>query len=334
MEHFCAVAPQYIGKAYLCPDFEPGKTRRKAESQQRSRRWQEVVENYWPEFMAFFFPKLEAKIDWSLGFEFLEQQWRSVVRYGEWGERLADKLVRQYEYGGEEIWILVHIEGQGEDSESFASKVFRYHGRIFERCQHHFVSLAVLGDENPTWRPSEFSYSLLDTGVYFRFPMVKLLDLGQDWEALEQSNNPFAIVVMTHLKANQTQEDLNQRSREKIKLTRRLYEKGYQRQDVINLFQFIDGYMTLPDELEEEFWLEVAHLEKERQMPYLTSLGRMRWEQEEATLMVRQLNRRIGEISANLEAVIPTLSREQLENLGNDLLDFEGEDDLRRWLGG
>jgi len=162
--------------------------------------------------------------------------------------------------------------------------------------------------------------------------VVKLLDLGQNWQALEGSDNPFALVVMTHLKANQTQEDVNERLQAKIQLTRRLYEKEFNRQDVINLFQFIDGYLTLPDRLEDEFWLQLAELEKAKQMPYLTRLVRMRWKQVEASLIKNQLQRRIGKISANLESVIPTLSREQLENLGDELLDFEGEEDLRRWL--
>ena len=34
--------------------------------------------------------------------------------------------------------------------------------------------------------------------------MVKLLDYETQWEALEQSNNPFAIVVMAQLKTQAT----------------------------------------------------------------------------------------------------------------------------------
>jgi hypothetical protein len=36
------------------------------------------------------------------------------------------------------------------------------------------------------------------------FPVVKLLDYRADWAALENSDNPFATVVMAHLKALET----------------------------------------------------------------------------------------------------------------------------------
>lgn len=38
----------------------------------------------------------------------------------------------------------------------------------------------------------------------FQFPTIKLLDYGQQWQDLEDSFNPFAIVVMAHLKVQET----------------------------------------------------------------------------------------------------------------------------------
>jgi len=35
----------------------------------------------------------------------------------------------------------------------------------------------------------------------FRFPMVKLLDFAADESRLESSDNPFAVVILAHLKA-------------------------------------------------------------------------------------------------------------------------------------
>ena len=52
----------------------------------------------------------------------------------------------------------------------------------------------------------------------------------------------------------------------------------------------------------------------------------------EATLVLRQLNRRLGEVSASVETPIHQLSIEQLEDLGEALLDFESETDLLDWL--
>ena len=104
---------------------------------------------------------------------------------------------------------------------------------------------------------------------------MKLLDYQQQWSTLEVSQNPFATVVMAHLKAIETRNDSLRRFEWKLTLTRRLYERQFQREDVINLFQFIDWVMSLPSELEQEFWQEVIQYEEERRMPYITSVERI-----------------------------------------------------------
>ena len=55
-------------------------------------------------------------------------------------------------------------------------------------------------------------------------------------------------------------------------------------------------------------------------------------QQGKADLVLRLLKRRIGEIEANDETRINSLSEEQLEGLGEALLDFSSYDDLSSWL--
>ena len=52
----------------------------------------------------------------------------------------------------------------------------------------------------------------------------------------------------------------------------------------------------------------------------------------ERSLVIRQLNRRIGSITPAQEATIGNLSLEQLEALGEALLDFTAPSDLENWL--
>ncbi len=54
--------------------------------------------------------------------------------------------------------------------------------------------------------------------------------------------------------------------------------------------------------------------------------------QGEQRLVIRQLNRRISEIDASLIERVQSLSIEQLENLGEALLDFSSVADLETWL--
>lgn len=49
-------------------------------------------------------------------------------------------------------------------------------------------------------------------------------------------------------------------------------------------------------------------------------------------LVIRQLNRRIGEVDISLIERVQRLSIEQLENLGEALLDFSEVADLEAWL--
>jgi predicted transposase YdaD len=61
-------------------------------------------------------------------------------------------------------------------------------------------------------------------------------------------------------------------------------------------------------------------------------LGRLQGEQRERSLIIRQLTRRVGELSLPLLGHMETLSLEQLENLGEALLDFQAIADLESWL--
>ena len=54
--------------------------------------------------------------------------------------------------------------------------------------------------------------------------------------------------------------------------------------------------------------------------------------QSERGLVLRQLARRVGVLSQRAQASIARLSFEQLENLGEALLDFREARDLTRWL--
>jgi len=236
--------------------------------------WKDVIERYFEDFIQFFLPQAHGEIEWSRGFEFLDKELQQVVRDAELGRRLADKLVKVWRTGGEEAWVLIHLEVQSFEETNFTERMFVYHYRIYDRYKRRVASIAILGDERSGWRPNQFESELWGCEVFFRFPVVKLLDYQQQWSALEVSRNPFATVVMAHLKAQETRQERQERFEWKLAITRRLYEKGYEREDVINLFGFIDWVMSLPEELEQEFWQEVIHLEEEQRMPYITSVER------------------------------------------------------------
>jgi hypothetical protein len=122
--------------------------------------WKQMLQLYFQDFMQFFFPQAHVLIDWSRGFVFLDQELQQVVRDAELGKRLIDKLVKIYRIGGEEEWLLIHVEVQSQEETDFPKRMFVYNYRIFDRYNRSVASCAVLGDENIKWRPNRFGYEL------------------------------------------------------------------------------------------------------------------------------------------------------------------------------
>ncbi len=259
--------------------------------------WKEILEQYFPEFLAFFFPPVYEAVDWTRGFEFMDKEFQKVVRATSSGRRLLDKLVKVWLKDGEDARIYVHVEIQGQYEKTFDQRMFVYYYRLFDRFPKRVVSLAVLSDDRPRWRPESFEHTLLGCEVSLRFPMVKLLDYKTRWDELERSRSPFAIVVQAHLKTLETRKKPQDRLHWKIKLVRALYEAGFQQQEVLNLFRFIDWVMTLSPELEEQFEADIKSYEEERKVPYVTNIER------------RGIEKGIekGELKASREAIINAL---------------------------
>jgi hypothetical protein len=105
--------------------------------------------------------------------------------------------------------------------------------------------------------------------------VVKLLDYAGRVEELERDPNPFAAVVLAHLKALETQHDPEARRVWKVRLIKGLYERGLDQEDIRRLFRLIDWMMTLPKDLERAFWAEIEEFEEDRKMPYITSVERL-----------------------------------------------------------
>lgn len=237
--------------------------------------WKEALDCYFQAFLAFFFSDVHADIDWALGYESLDTELRQVIREAETGPRVADKLVKVWLRNGEERWVLIHVEVQSQYDSDFPHRMYVYNYRLFDRYNREVVSLAVLGDERPEWRPTQFSYGRWGCTAGITFRVAKLLDWAAREAELEANANPFATVVLAHLKTQETRTDTASRQQWKMRLVRGLYERGMAREDVARLFGFIDWLMDLPQELEDAFWQDLQRYEEERRVPYITSVERM-----------------------------------------------------------
>jgi hypothetical protein len=237
--------------------------------------WKEALDRYLPDFMRLLFPQAFVEIDWSQGYELLDTELQQVVRDAELGRRRADRLVRVARLGGESALVYIHIEVQSQQEAGFAERMFVYHYRIHDRYGQAVVSMAVLGDDRAAWRPQSYGYALWDCVLDFRFPVVKLLDYIPRRSELERDPNPFATVVLAHLATQETRHNDTQRALAKFALTRRLYTLGYERQEIVDLYHFIDWIVKLPPEMELAVWQQIRQFEQEGHMEYITTAERI-----------------------------------------------------------
>lgn len=98
--------------------------------------------------------------------------------------------------------------------------------------------------------------------------------------------------------------------------TRRLYERGFTRKDIIELLRFIGWVLVLPEELEQQLSSELTRYEEEWRMRYVTSWEQMGFEKgmEKGLQGLRQTV--IGVLQARFSTVPDTVA-ESLESIGD-----------------
>jgi len=287
--------------------------------------WKEALGRYFEASLALLFPRAHAGIDWSRGYEFLDTELQQIVRDAELGKRLADRLVKVFRNNGSEAWVLVHVEVQGQPDAAFPKRMYVYNYRIFDAHDREVCSLGVLGDTRRNWRPDRFGYDLWACRPGIQFPVVKLLDFESRWEELEQSNNPFAVVVMAHLQTVRTRRKPANRLEWKLRIARGLLNRGYSKEDVLHLVRYIDWIMTLPDQLEQRFKTTLEREAQENKMSFMTV-----WERHGHEEGLRQGIRQEG-VAAVLE-VLEERFGAQSSRLRRDLERIEDAAQIRRLL--
>ena len=167
-----------------------------------------------------------------------------------------------------------HVEIQHRPDPHFEVRLYRYNYRAMDVYGRPVITLAVLADTDPDWRPTHYEMALPGTRVRFDFSVCKLLDLTADEAALRASREPAAIVILANWAAQQTGKDAQRRRVLKWELTRGLYEMGLGKADIQELYRLVDWLLRLPDDMEARFHEQLCEFERKRSMPYVTSAER------------------------------------------------------------
>jgi hypothetical protein len=301
--------------------------------QARDTAWKDILDAYFKEFVDLCLPDLYVFIDWQQPWTSLDKEFHAITKDGLTGKRLADKLAKVYLKTGEEQWVLIHLEIQGEPDALFPKRMLTYAYRIYDKYDRQVVSCAILADTNPHWRPNHYEVGLAGSSLRLDYRVVKLLDYQGQKESLDSSSNPFASVILSHLAASKVKNSsAKAKLQAKLDLTKRLYLKGYTKEQVIKLYLFIDWLLHLPEALEIKYKEEVYQLEAAQKMAYISTIERFGIkkgiQQGEQELLLRQLQWKFHSLPESYCQKLAEADQETLLLWGKRVLDAKKLEDI------
>ena len=209
--------------------------------------WKVIIEEVFPDLLRFIYPDADDEYNMERGFEFLDKELAELNPQPdeEKDSRFADKLVKVYHRDGMEEWVLLHVEVQGDtqDRDAFAERMYTYFYRIRDRYPGRLVSaLAIFTGENGNRMPGKYSYEYRGTRLTYEYPTVSILDYSD--EELDKSSNPFAqVVVAAKMRLQEGKVPEDELLNNKLLAARKLTEKGFGMEKIRAIFNFLRNYV-------------------------------------------------------------------------------------------
>ena len=214
--------------------------------------WKELIEKLFWSALAFFLPKINAIADRSKGVEFLDKELHKLIADKfKGGTTRKDKLAKIFLKNGKQHYILIHFEVQAKFEKSFLRRMFVYFYRIFDKREENITALAIYTGDSVPEGCDRFEYEFMGTKVVYQFNtfLVSKADEG----LLIEDDSPMALAILAAKYLNDTKNNKELRYRYKLKLIELARKKGWTKEELVALLQFIDLMIILPEPLEIEF---------------------------------------------------------------------------------
>lgn len=297
--------------------------------------WKQALEYFFQPFMQLLYTDIHEAIDWTVAPQFLDKELQKINHKGSTGRRYADKLIKVRYLDGQQYWILIHVEIQGEKEAAFAGRMYNYYHRIRDRYGLRVISLAVLADTDPRFRPESFEEQLAGTGIRFRFRSIKLLDYLPQLDELKHSDNPFGLLIAAQLTAKLIK-DGKTRADNLISFYRLAIRKQLERERIGQLVIFLEWMAALPESVNDYYDEQLDLLQEETNMTYISSFERKAmekgveqgFEQGSLNILLKQLSHRFGELPPSVLEKLHTANPGQLEHWAENILDAETLEDV------
>jgi hypothetical protein len=241
--------------------------------------WKQALDDLCPLALTFFLPEAARKLNLARGFEALETELRPMLPTTQTGLKRVDKLVKCWrnqtpegillESGAEEE-DFYHFEAQYQKEEGFEKRMSDYNDVARVQFRNPVVGVAILGDEDPAWRPCVYQWQKDGCELTFKFNAIKLLDWRGQEEVLFRHENPFALFILAHLLILPTEKDAESRAEQKLRLWRRACEYKMEEQDRNCLLRLIDWMLLLPQEVNRPLLQQFQDWREKNPMPFIS----------------------------------------------------------------
>ena len=230
--------------------------------------WKEMCDTSFQKVLELSCPDLVKDIDWTQPIQFPDTELQPLAPAAKVGRRHVDHLAKVlWKPSGEPV--LIHTEVQSQVGQSIGRRLFEYSTSLQKIHRLEVISLVLLADPNPRFRPRRYRWQLGGCRQEFRFRTCKFLDFKEDF--LEASANPVAKVVLAQRLAQETARDPRARLEGKLRWMERILAQGFPEAEKRILLRALDWMNPLPDDLAIEFQLQVQQHPTHKIMPYYTS---------------------------------------------------------------
>jgi hypothetical protein len=282
----------------------------------KDEKWKSLISKYLKDFLAFFMLDLYKEVDFEKGYEFLDGELNKIKIDSKSKNRRSDRLVKLYLKNGSEQYLLVHIEIQGYFEEDFSKRMFKYFYRISDlHNSYNITAISVYTEDKEDFKPNKFEHNLFGTELTYKFNTYKVLE--QEEEALKESNNIFAFVVLAVLYSLRAKDNQKTKLNFKVDLTKILISKKYSEEDILELFEFINLFLSFKNgKYDNLFYEELDKMPKTKEKESLSSYDKFILKKRNHEIAINLL-----EEGSKVELVskVTGLSIKQVEELQKNL---------------
>jgi hypothetical protein len=314
--------------------------------------WKCALDCLLEECLTLCFPAIAAKLDLSRALTILETELQLPAAGTSPAASAchADRVLRGHARDGRRVCL--HIEVQCQRDEHFAERMYVYHALLFAKYRLPVISMAILGDSCPGWRPDAFGYCFGDSALSLCFGVAKLLDLAPALPPLLAAGNGFALFATAHLETIRTKGEPFARLAAKCTLTAILCGFGWEQGRLVRMLDLLDRLMLLPPQLDATYRQHIRNLKGKHMLSLMqrlrrdeirrvlergTSLGMRRGvrtgraegrTEGRRTLLVDLMEKRFGPLPAHTIARLQAASPGEVQRWTERFCDASSLDDL------